>query len=199
MKADERFYPKEMKIDFKSHKRHYERYFKSLEIMGVLGKKETWLDCACGSGYGTSLLANFTKKIYGYDISDEAISLANKSYKDKNIIFTDNINKIKKNSIDRIFSIETIEHMPEYKAVDYLLSLKDLLNKNGKMIITTPIVEKTCYSPKNIFHHIEYCNDDFKKLLTEAGFKVILTEFVSTVFTDGEMKDQGYYLCRVKK
>lgn len=199
MKADERFYPKDLKIDFDSHKRHYERYFKSLEIMGQLGNGETWLDCACGSGYGTSLLSNFTSKIYGYDISKQAIEGATSLYGCKNITFTEKLEEIEQSSIDRVFSIETIEHMPESDATNYLLTLKKLMKPAAKMVITTPIVEKTCRSPKNIFHYIEYCHKDFIILLTQAGFSVKLTKFISTVFTDGETKDQGYYLCEVNK
>ena len=199
MSADERFLPREMKIGFAAHKRHYDRYFKSIEMVGELGNGETWLDCACGSGYGTNLLSNFSSRVVGYDISAEAIDIAKKQYATKNVSFFSELDNVSKLSMDKIFSVETIEHMPEKPAFDFLETLRGLLKPTGKMIITTPIVPETCYSPQNPYHDIEYCHQHFCSLLESTGFSIIKADFVTTTFTDGETKQQGYYLCEINK
>src|SRR6516162_2735744 len=38
------------------------------------------LDCACGEGYGTELMAHYARECVGVDISEEAISTANVTY-----------------------------------------------------------------------------------------------------------------------
>jgi 2-polyprenyl-3-methyl-5-hydroxy-6-metoxy-1,4-benzoquinol methylase len=193
--ADERFYPREFKIPFGPFIRHYERYFQSVKILNKTGKQENWLDCACGSGYGTNLLSNFTDKVVGYDIDSLAIEAANENYKNQHCHFVNDISNIKEH-FDVIFSIETIEHMPTQQAPIFLKTLNSAMKKHGDLIITTPIVKKTNYKPTNIYHHIEYSDEDFKVLLENSNFEIIETKFIETTFTDGETKFQGYYKCR---
>ena len=196
MIADERFYPKEFNLNFDSYVRHYERYFECLKLSEQIGIDQVWLDCACGSGYGTNFLSNFVKKIYGYDISKEAIEYAIKNYKNDKTDFFNNLDAIENNSIDLVLSVETIEHMPQNETNIFFTKLKKTLKKDGKLIITTPIVEKTNTNPKNKFHFIEYSDIDFVELLKINNFMVEKNKFILTKFTDGEEKYQGYYKCR---
>jgi 2-polyprenyl-3-methyl-5-hydroxy-6-metoxy-1,4-benzoquinol methylase len=196
MTADERFYPDEFKLYFDSYIRHFDRYFESLKMINKTGQNEKWLDCACGSGYGTNFLSNFCSKIIGYDISKEAVKYANLKYKKNNCSFVFDTSIIKDNSIDVITSIETIEHMPQKNATLFLMSLNNMLKEDGIFVITTPIVEKTNHSPINKFHFLEYSNEDFISLLNSSKFKIIDTKFIKTIFTDGEIKYQGYYKCK---
>ena len=55
---------------------HFQRYNAVLDI--VKGKKV--LDAACGSGYGTALMASTAESVTGIDISAEAIGYAKKRY-----------------------------------------------------------------------------------------------------------------------
>lgn len=196
MTADERFYPKDLTLNFGPFMRHYERYLQCIKMLGRIGKNELWLDCACGSGYGTQFLSNFCETVVGYDISSAAVQYAKENYlvlgKTK---FISNLNKLIDIKFNAIVSIETIEHMEENKASVFLETLRTLLLKNGELVITTPIVSKTNRNPKNRFHCIEYSDKDFQTLLINAGFEVQESIFIETTFTDGETKDQGYYRC----
>ena len=197
-KPDERFEPMAFNIPFKSFLRHFERYFKCVELLGKVGKNEKWLDCACGTGYGTNLLTNFASNVVGYDINKEAVEYANKSYKTQNCSFTYNLNFYEE-CFDTIISVETVEHMPIEDAKGFLNTLKKSLKQEGSMIITTPIVKNTNNNPTNKFHFVEYSDDDFRQLLSEQGFEVLESNFIKTTFTDGETKDQGYYKCKKQK
>lgn len=77
------------------------------------------MDIACGSGYGSSLIASLLKKgqVIGADISNETIEYCNTQYRSNNLQFicqnalTLNNNLI--NKFDLIISLETIEHFTE--------------------------------------------------------------------------------------
>jgi 2-polyprenyl-3-methyl-5-hydroxy-6-metoxy-1,4-benzoquinol methylase len=194
MLAEENFFPKELRLDFTVHLRHFDRYFQSLKILDKVGKDEIWIDCASGSGYGTNILSNFTKQIYGYDISKDVVKYANENYSSDNCKFVYELNDITEN-VNVVFSVETIEHMDREGAVIFLNILYDKLVDNGVLVITTPIVLETNNNPVNKFHHIEYSDNDFRALLNECNFTIDDTEFIETTFTDGETKQQGYYKC----
>jgi cyclopropane fatty-acyl-phospholipid synthase-like methyltransferase len=194
MAAEENFFPKELKLNFTPHLRHFDRYFQSLKLLNKIGKNEIWVDCASGSGYGTNILSNFTKKIYGFDISTGAVKYANENYSSDNCSFVYKLNDIDV-GVDVVFSVETIEHMDRDDAVIFLGILYSKLVDGGKLVITTPIIKETNNNPKNKFHRIEYSNEDFKELLEECHFNIDETFFIETTFTDGETKDQGYYKC----
>ena len=193
--ADERFMPREFNIPFDPFMRHFERYFTIVKMLGHTGKNEKWLDCACGTGYGTNLLTNFVEHVVGYDIDKETIYYANQNYRNDYCHFTSDISHYR-TFFDTVISVETVEHMPQENAKVFLSSLYGCLNSNGCLMITTPIVKQTNRNPINEFHSIEYSDKDFISLLQDAGFEVIEKNFVETTFTDGETKDQGYYKCQ---
>jgi cyclopropane fatty-acyl-phospholipid synthase-like methyltransferase len=197
--ADERFTPRDFNIPFSATIRHYERYFHSIRMLDSLGIKERWLDVACGSGYGTNFLTNFSSFVVGYDIDKQAIEYACNNYKNSYCEFINDFHALTGSFFDVVFSIETIEHMTSSSAKLFLSRLNSILLENGSLIITTPILEKTNTSPINKFHHIEYSDNDFVMLLNDFGFVVNDKKFIRTKFTDGEVKDQGYYRCKKQK
>ena len=193
--ADERFVPREFCIPFDPFIRHFERYFQCIKILKRSGAKEKWLDCACGSGYGTSFLTNFAEFVVGYDIDKSAVEYGNKHYKNNHCTFVSDIKRYSF-EFDAIVSVETIEHMSKEDAKVFLETLRASLKAAGVLIITTPIVLVTNKNPTNKFHYIEYSHDDFINLLFDSGLKVESHYMVETLFTDGEIKNQGYYKCK---
>ena len=196
MIAEENFFPKKFEMDFDPFLRHFERYYQCIKFLSRTGPDEVWLDCACGSGYGTNLLSNFTQQVIGYDINKDAIQYAQATYETSDCTFVDDLSAIGHLQFDTILSVETIEHMPFSKGIEFLRILNALLKKEGDLVITTPIVQETNKNPRNKFHYLEYSNKDFINLLNKAGFKVHNSYFIKTTFTDGEIKDQGYYKCQ---
>lgn len=190
-KLDERFYPKQLEMDFKSAHRHYLRYLNALRIIGKLGINETWLDCACGCGYGTDMLSNFTNFIHGYDIDSSAIIYANKNYKKGNVVFFDKFPTGQK--YDVIFSLETIEHIDRKGGFEFLRRLVRALKSGGIIVVTTPISKNTGASPTNRFHKCEYSLEDFIGVIGQLNLKLEGVVLDETTFTDGCVKDQGYF------
>jgi len=113
-------------LKFKTVKEHFPEY-------------SSHLDIACGPG---TFIGNFLdKKSIGLDISDNQINYAKNTYsslssqfyiKDMNKEFNDEKN------YDVITLLEFIEHISPEEVNDLLLKCMNKLNKNGKIIITTP-------------------------------------------------------------
>lgn len=144
---------------------HLERYH---FVKPFVTNKKT-LDIACGSGYGTYLLATDgeAKSVLGVDLDSDAIRYGKQRYPHQNIkrISGDASTYEFNEKFESIISFETIEHIPNYK--DFLQNIKSALDKNGSFIVSTPIAKETTKKPHNPYHVIEWSFDDFKILLNE--------------------------------
>ncbi|MFH1308556.1 MAG: class I SAM-dependent methyltransferase [Patescibacteria group bacterium] len=196
MKADERLKPKEFELGFEPTLRHFDRYRSCLKLLGRQGKKESWLDCSCGSGYGTNYLSNFASFVDGVDIFPPIVEYARETYLASNTAFH---TEIPEKTYNAIVCIETIEHMPKDAAIAFLRNLKTRLTDDGDLVITTIIREETNEDPINQFHHIEYSLTDFVDVLREGGFEILEKQLITATFTDGETKDNGFFKCKKQK
>jgi len=146
---------------------HLARYAFAAELV----KGKVVLDVACGSGYGSSYLFDKGVRIVvGGDISAEAAECAQTFWGRQGVEFvaldatrlpfTDN-------SFEAIVSMETIEHLEQYK--DYLSECKRVLKGGGVFICSTPnkghgIPEIKEFSP---YHVHEFYVEEFKELLSQ--------------------------------
>ena len=128
------------------------------------------LDIACGVGYGSNILATTASKVFGVDISDEAISYAKNNYSNDKTTFhkgsTSNI-PLESKSIDIIVSFETLEHHSEHN--EMMGEVLRVLKNNGILIISSP--DKYNYSIlpnfNNPFHVKELLKEEFVSLMKE--------------------------------
>ena len=159
------------KVDLELEVEHMNRYIFARDLV----KNKKVLDAACGTGYGTALLAQSAERVFGIDISKEAISYAESNYSAKNVNFAvANIEKLPFESdfFDVVVSFETIEHVDTQKQEKFLSEVKRILKKDGIFIISTPNKEVYKNRVKNHFHLSEFSFDDFKSFL-EKCFKSI--------------------------
>jgi ubiquinone/menaquinone biosynthesis C-methylase UbiE len=143
---------------------HYARYAMALNF--VAGKRV--LDCACGEGYGSAILASRAASVVGVDLADQAIAHAKAQYKNPNLSFqTGNAAALTldHSSFDVIVSFETLEHLLEQEQM--LAGFKRLLKPGGVLLISSP--DKANYSDatgyQNEFHLKELYRDEFVALL----------------------------------
>lgn len=142
--------------------------------LASLVKNKKILDIACGSGYGSDLLSSSgAKRVYGVDVSKEAIEYCRNEYKRSNLFFLEgDASKIPlgDDSVDVVISFETIEHISHEKQLEFLSEIKRVLRKNGILVISTP---NPRYSNKdNHFHIGELSKKNFYSILGE-NFKNI--------------------------
>ncbi len=130
-------------------RRHIERY--AIVRQFVHGKM---VDCACGVGYGTHLMAknpDVTSAI-GIDITPECIETAQREFSSPKVKFVQgDINTIDVGQADFLVSLETIEHLPDPAA---LARFAERLNVQ-EAIISYPTKKTTHYNKHHLWDIIE--------------------------------------------
>jgi len=137
-------------------------------------KDDLVLDAACGSGYGSAMLAEKAKKVYGIDICKKAILVSKIRYGRENINFMrmDCLGlDFKNNFFDKVVSFETLEHLKDPEK--FLAEVKKVLKKGGVFLVSTPSCNKgKDIKPDNPWHYVEYNEKEFKKLLKKYFNKI---------------------------
>ncbi|MBI3933728.1 MAG: methyltransferase domain-containing protein [Acidobacteria bacterium] len=126
------------------------------------------LDVACGSGYGSALLAESAAQVIGTDIAQEAMDYARRHYSSPNLIFTqaDCFSlPFGAAQFALIVAFEIIEHIGD--GVGFLKELRRVLAPDGLLLISTP--NRLYYTEDrgevNPFHEREYSYPEFAETL----------------------------------
>ncbi len=144
----------------------------------ALVKKKIVLDIACGSGYGSNMLAAEAKKVIGVDLNQPAIDYAREHYSSEKIEFKigDAVEiPLEDKSVDVVVSFETIEHIQDYKK--FVAEVKRVLRDGGQFIVSTP--NDTEFPEGADFHVHEFKQMELEELLG-SFFKNVETYYQST-------------------
>ncbi len=142
---------------------HFARYAMALEF--VAGKRV--LDCACGEGYGSNLLAERAASVLGLDCSEQAVAHARARYQKPNLHFdlADATALTMESCVDAVVSFETLEHLADHDAM--LAGFKRALTADGLLLLSSP--DKLNYSDipgyNNEFHVKELYRSELEALL----------------------------------
>lgn len=136
------------------------------------------LDCACGTGYGTEILAQEGGRVViGADISREVIERARELCTSPRVCFVQadiSLPDQLPHPFTAIVSFETIEHVPNPDAA--LRHFGEALELGGILVISTPNGGITSplrgFRPANRFHYWEEDVPAFVRRLQRAGFRV---------------------------
>lgn len=126
------------------------------------------LDIACGTGYGTSLLAECSNEVCtGVDISPEAIAYAQKRYAHERTRFIcESITGFTdEEKFMNIVSLETIEHIEDPKRA--IAHLHSLLLSGGHLIVSAPVTPSVDANP---YHVNDFTSNSFRKRFSQYGF-----------------------------
>ncbi|MFN8115493.1 MAG: class I SAM-dependent methyltransferase [Bacteroidia bacterium] len=153
---------------------HIHRY---QEAITLIKKDAKVLDIACGSGFGSNLIAKQGHHVIGADLSEEAVNDCNKKYSNTNLQFevVDGTNMLYSNEVfDVVVSFETIEHSTEYQKM--LHEFKRIVKKDGFVIISTPnfLINSPNGVLINPFHTQEWTYEQLKDLLNKTFSSVQL-------------------------
>jgi 2-polyprenyl-3-methyl-5-hydroxy-6-metoxy-1,4-benzoquinol methylase len=146
---------------------HYARY----ECANAYTKGMVVLDIACGSGYGTKMMAKNARKVFGVDIDPATIDYARANFSAENIEYLvgDGVDiPVDTESIDVVVTFETIEHIADYKK--FIAEIRRVLKPDGVVIVSTP--NDLEFAEGNAFHVHEF---EQKELLSafERNYKYI--------------------------
>jgi SAM-dependent methyltransferase len=144
---------------------HTERYEFALKFV----HSGRVLDCACGAGYGSEMLAKAgdgTQLVVGVDIDPLAIEHARANHGGDRIEFVcaDAI-RFESEAFDTIVSFETIEHVPDPHPM--LDNFTRLLKPGGILIASVPV---TPSSDVNLFHLHDFTESSFRRMFERRGY-----------------------------
>jgi SAM-dependent methyltransferase len=138
---------------------------------------DTVLDCACGLGYGSAILAarSPAARVIGVDIDPESVAYAQRHFGGRyGIEFiassgTD-LASMPDNSVDMIASFETIEHVDDYHAL--IAEFERVLKPDGRIVASVPNlwVDDTGRDPNP--HHFHAFDWEKFRAAFETGFIV---------------------------
>ena len=151
-----------------AHVRHILRY---VNAAAYLRPDDVVLDAACGTGYGTRILAEKCLGVIGTDLNKAALEHAwqemsiNVQFMQSDLLRTSF-------NVDAIVSIETIEHFDCVEGGRLVSNFYDWLRPNGTLVISTPYCSKSGPSEFNKLHLCEYSLTDLEILLNNGGFRI---------------------------
>ena len=155
------------------------------------------LDYGCGAGFLIGHLLNFfnkgVTKVYGADISDNALTRVNNEYAhDNNFMGAFPPERLMRDqkTFDTLLLVETIEHLDDKALASVSEHIQQLLEPNAFLIVTTPNNENLeasqvyCPSCNRTFHrwqHVRsWTSESLILFLQDQGFSpevVIETDF----------------------
>ncbi len=158
------FYKKNIQFDklVMNQKNHYRRYEYAKSIISpgkIVG------DFACGTGYGSVMLAEKSAQVIGADINEKVINQIKIRYKNvQNVEFVHtNILDLKYQSLfDYIVSFETIEHFKEDDIPKLFRVFSRALKPNGTLILSTPYMQERSVEAVNRGFHQTFYIDEAK-------------------------------------
>lgn len=171
-------YPIHPKHLIKTEKPWYLKDIKSSDLV---------LDLGCSNGQHTIKTSKKCKKITGVDYDKFQLDIAKKSSQDKNLknvqfIKLDLEKKFpfKNNSFNKVLALDILEHLNRRK--HFLLEIKRVLKPHGIVFLAVPNKNTSWKKLQKKFglnyysdpdHKIEYSLNEIKKVLSQAGFRII--------------------------
>lgn len=129
-------------------------------------RDKTVIDIGCGTGYGSNILSEQAKFVYGIDYHPGTILYCKEHYNASNIRFYQrDATKLEfKQQFDVAVCFQIIEHIDNIS--DFIERIKRLVKPGGKILISTPNVKETKKGQrKNPYHLNEMTFAQFNNLL----------------------------------
>jgi 2-polyprenyl-3-methyl-5-hydroxy-6-metoxy-1,4-benzoquinol methylase len=178
--------------EFKNYARwslqHWNMYKGFLDHITQDNKELTYiLDAACGVGYNTKMISEYTTsntRLYGIDLDNTSISIANKYNSASNIIYKvdDLFNCSFDHEFDYIFFLEILEHITADKHHMIINKLLHLLKPNGLLFLSTP---NELDNPDALSEHIGLLNRErAKQFIATYSDNIVDSKFYDNLKLD---------------
>jgi SAM-dependent methyltransferase len=153
----------------KQNLHHLGRYEWAVRVLSDLPKHDAVLDCACGVGYGSRMLADLFDRVDAVDVFDRAIEMAQERYDHPGIHWhcmdaAKLLGEFAEGSFDAIVSMQTIESIEDDQK--FLADLDRLLAPEGVLLIDTPLRKFRVDHPQNPHHKRYYGVDEWLDMLS---------------------------------
>lgn len=124
---------------------HVDRYQFALTL---LTDKDSVLDIACGTGYGTQILSALAGRVTGVDMSPDAIAFATRQHGGRRIRYAVSDLRSWRSVADVVVSFETVEHVPARDVRDTVKRLAKLARR--LVVASVPFQEPAGVSPYHV-------------------------------------------------
>lgn len=192
----ERIYLSDTNTNISNENKHIYRYkFASMFIEGGIS-----LDCACGSGYGSKIIADKADYVWSIDKSNKAIDFAKKNNYSDNIQY---VNKelqnltFEKEYFDNIISLETLEHISKEDMIDFLNNVHRWLKINGCFIGSSPMLRYKDNKPNitNPYHINELPKNELLSIIESCFKKFKISYFHQNIKSFSILNDEHTGFC----
>jgi len=184
----------------RSHFRRYEFAQSVIISDGITG------DLACGTGYGSVMLAERSRKVIAVDINNKVIDRIRVRYKSlDNIDFicADLLDLNYQSLFDNIVSFETIEHLKADDIVTLLNIFSNALKPAGLLLFSTPYMQENSLETRKMGFHLTFqINENtIEQWLSESGFSLVFFKYQDypphSIQENQETKD--FVICCARK
>ena len=132
------------------------------------------LDVPCGVGWGTNILSEDCKGLFGVDIDKSAIEYAKKRYEGRLPGFfycgdMGNLEMFRDETFDVLLCLDGFEHVPEDVGERFLIEARRILKWAGRLIMTVPVIFPEGRHSGNPFHVKEYPEAELLDIFTRWG------------------------------
>lgn len=139
--SPERIYVTEDNRNDANVRRHVARYLFASQF---IQREAIVLDCACGSGYGTHILAPRASRIMGVDRCPEAIAYAHRYHHLWNggylLLDLQEGLSFPPGVLDAVVTLETIEHLPPEVCRKFLADIAGWVKPGGVVVASSPML-----------------------------------------------------------
>lgn len=162
---------------------HYEKtadwYCSILQpILPLISKDAVVLDVGCGTGLlvNTLLRANFLN-VHGIDLSPQQIAVAQKRNLPCSLVDTEyiyNLAEQSPDSIDVLFLMDVLEHVPVVEQMRFIKCLYTLLKPGAQLVLTVPNANSTFAMRWRYIdwtHHCAFTEHGVEFLALNQGFE----------------------------
>ena len=166
---------------------------KLLKTLGILREKKL-LEIGYGAGDVFSLYKKFDLNCFGYDFSEDALSVAKSNKKNADVRFFFNEKEIAANApFDFLCAFEVLEHIKD--DIDALKTWASFLRTNGYLMLSFPAHMKR-WGATDVFagHYRRYEKKEIEEKLMMVGFvteKIWTYDYPYCFFLD-KMRDRAY-------
>jgi ubiquinone/menaquinone biosynthesis C-methylase UbiE len=177
--------------------------YKKLRLVDkYISKGHSFLDIGSGTGELIKLEINKFDEIYGVDADPESLQMCGNNFKNKEHvhIFESNLKNLdilfSDTKFDYITCLDVLEHIELKECEIVLRSIYNITKDSGLFIFSGPgMFEKIRISlgmsPTHLHSHSSY---GWKRLIEEAGFKVLSVETVEFPFIDRDFLRKKIHL-----
>ena len=184
----------------KSHFRRYEFAKK------VLSGGERCGDFACGSGYGTVMLAEKFETALGVDLDADVLAEVRRRYQNVpnvNFVHCDLLKLNFRSEFDAIVSFETVEHLPEDSIPRLFSNFHRGLKPGGEIVFSVPFMQKKPVGGQDPGFHLTFLIDEKKidRWLVDAGLELETFKYqnYATHLIEDTLEQRDFLICLARK